>query len=946
MIESQKCSRCGAELPPDAPGGHCLKCLLQLGLTSEENSAEEAAEVSDTTNSARSERPALPLAEKPGDRIGHYKLLEQIGEGGCGVVYMAEQEEPVRRRVALKVIKLGMDTRSVIARFEAERQALAMMDHPNIAKVLDGGASPTGRPYFVMELVRGVKITSYCDEQKLSTRQRLDLFISVCQAVQHAHQKGIIHRDLKPSNILVTEQDGASMPKIIDFGIAKATTDQRLTDKTLFTAFEQFIGTPAYMSPEQAGLGGLDIDTRSDIYSLGVLLYELLTGQQPFDSEQFVRSALDEILRTIREKEPPRPSARLTTLTEQELTTVAQRRQIDSTKLPNLLRGDLDWIVMKALEKDRTRRYDTANGFARDLQRFLDNEAVVARPPSNLYRFQKLVRRNKLAFAAVGAVTIALLLGLGMSTWLFLKERQARQRVASEAAKSQQVAQFLKNMLSGVGPSVAKGRDTKMLREILDKTAERVGRELGKQPGVEAELRNTIGEVYGNLGDSRKAEEMFRAALAMRTKLFGSEHPEVATSLDNLAVVLMYQDKFAEAETLHRQALSMRRKLLGSNDTTVAESLTGLGTVLWHQGKLSEAEATHRQALALRRKILGDKHPDLAVSLNNLGVVLTAERKLAEAEVILREALALRRKILSSDDLDLTFSLANLSSALWGRGNLAEAESLQREGITIMRKVIGPEHPTLALSINNLGTILWEQEKQAEAEVVFREALAMQQKLLGPEHNELAVSLNNLAVALWNQGKLAQAETMNREALAMRRRLLGDEHGDVAWSLNSLAFILRDLHNLPEAETAAREALRIRRKIFNQEDTILAISMDNLAVMLRDQGKFAEAEVFTRECLVIREKKVPEEWITFNARSRLGADLLGQKKYAEAETLLLSGYEGMRQREEKIPRDKKVRLKEALERIVQFYEETGRSDQATEWKQKLIEFNKGGVEKK
>ncbi|MGA2866906.1 MAG: serine/threonine-protein kinase [Verrucomicrobiota bacterium] len=368
----------------------------------------------------------VPLAEKAGDKIGRYKLLQQIGEGGCGVVYMAEQEEPVRRRVALKVIKLGMDTKQVIARFEAERQALAMMDHPNIAKVFDAGATETGRPYFVMELVRGVKITDYCDEKKLPIRQRLDLFIQVCQAIQHAHQKGVIHRDIKPSNILVTVNDGVPVPKVIDFGIAKATGGQRLTDKTVFTAFEQFIGTPAYMSPEQAVITSLDIDTRSDIYALGVLLYELLTGQTPFDSKQLLAVGLDEMRRTIREQEPERPSTRLSTLADDKLSTTAQRRGLDSPKFISELRGDLDCVVMKALEKDRARRYETANGLAMDIQHHLNNEPVVARPPSNLYRFQKLVRRNKLAFAAATAVAAALLIGFGVSTWMFFRERAAR----------------------------------------------------------------------------------------------------------------------------------------------------------------------------------------------------------------------------------------------------------------------------------------------------------------------------------------------------------------------------------------------------------------------------------------------------------------------------------------------------------------------------------------
>jgi len=369
--------------------------------------------------------PATP-SEKAGDRIGRYKLLQQIGEGGCGVVYMAEQEEPVRRRVALKVIKLGMDTRQVIARFEAERQALALMDHPNIAKVLDAGATDTGRPYFVMELVKGVPITRYCDENNLSTAMRLGLFVHVCQAIQHAHQKGIIHRDIKPSNVLVADHDGVPVPKIIDFGIAKATTDQRLTDKTVFTAFEQFIGTPAYMSPEQAKLSGMDIDTRSDIYSLGVLLYELLTGRTPFEAKRLLDAGLDEVRRIIREEEPMRPSTRLDTLDAAEQTTVARHRQSDPPKLVHLIRGDLDWIVMKALDKDRGGRYETANGLAMDVQRHLSDEPVVACAPSKLYRFQKMVRRNKLVFAAASAVALALIAGLGFSTWSFRREHKAR----------------------------------------------------------------------------------------------------------------------------------------------------------------------------------------------------------------------------------------------------------------------------------------------------------------------------------------------------------------------------------------------------------------------------------------------------------------------------------------------------------------------------------------
>ncbi len=390
----------------------------------------------------------VPVEEELGKRIGPYKLLQKIGEGGCGTVYMAEQEMPVRRRVALKVIKLGMDTKNVIARFEAERQALAMMDHPNIARVLDAGATETGRPYFVMELVRGVKVTTYCDEKNLDPRQRLDLFLQVCHAIQHAHQKGIIHRDVKPSNILVTNHDGVPVPKVIDFGIAKATSGSRLTERTLFTAFEQFVGTPAYMSPEQAEFSSLDVDTRSDIYSLGVLLYELLTGRPPFDQSELLASGLDEMRRTLREREPHRPSTKLDGLRAEELTQTALHRHMEPRRLKSLLSGDLDWIVMKALEKDRSRRYQTANGLAADVQRYLHNEPVIARPPSRWYRLQKLVRRNRAAFVAIGAVSVALIAGLAVSSWLFMREREARQeqaRLRLEAESARQTETRLRS---------------------------------------------------------------------------------------------------------------------------------------------------------------------------------------------------------------------------------------------------------------------------------------------------------------------------------------------------------------------------------------------------------------------------------------------------------------------------------------------------------------------
>jgi tRNA A-37 threonylcarbamoyl transferase component Bud32 len=450
------------------------------------------------------------------------------------VVYMAEQEEPVRRRVALKIIKPGMDTKSVIARFEAERQALALMDYPNIAKIFDAGATESGRPYFVMELIRGLKITEYCDRQSLTTEERLNLFVQVCQAVQHAHQKGIIHRDIKPSNILVTmAPDGAALPMVIDFGIAKATTTQRLTDKTLFTAFEMLIGTPAYMSPEQAELTSVDVDTRTDIYSLGVLLYELLTGLTPFDTGELLKAGLDEIRRVIREEDAVRPSTRLSRMTQADLTTVAQHRQSEPPRLIRCISGDLDWIVMKALEKDRTRRYETANGLAVDVQRFLTDEVISARPPSKLYRFKKIVCRNRLLFFGIGLITALLVVSFAVVLASLSAEREARKAaydalqqadrgkllLRDEAVKSRQVTQFLEEMLQGAGPSIALGWDTTILCDILDRTAERVGREMTNQPVVEAELRSLIGRLYFEVGNYVQAEKMERAALAIHRKL-------------------------------------------------------------------------------------------------------------------------------------------------------------------------------------------------------------------------------------------------------------------------------------------------------------------------------------------------------------------------------------------------------------------------------------------
>jgi serine/threonine protein kinase/tetratricopeptide (TPR) repeat protein len=904
----------------------------------------------------------VPMADSPqpgvdasGTAIGPYRLLERIGEGGFGSVYMAEQSEPVQRRVALKVIKPGMDSSQVIARFEAERQALAMMDHPNIARVLDAGATDAqsalgpGRPYFAMELVRGIPITTFCDEGNLAIRQRLGLFTDVCHAVQHAHQKGVIHRDIKPTNVLVTVNDDKPVPKVIDFGVAKATHG-RLTDKTLFTEFRQLIGTPVYMSPEQAQMSGIDVDTRSDIYSLGVLLYELLTGTTPFDSRSLFGGGFDEMRRIMREVEPPSPSTSVAAAARghrrngisappdegagprHDSAQAARQRATDQRSLCSQLRGELDWIVMKCLEKDRTRRYETASGLAADVQHFLSGEPVVAAPPSARYRVMKAVRRHRVGVIAVLSVMAALLLGTIGTGIGFMRERQQRELAEKREKETRQVSDFQAAMLREIDVE-AMGRGIKdRLREqvrgelerqyvaefpnrrprtreeieaemaafdqranavepvdtarwvmdefVLSRAAGALEKEFADQPLLRAQLHSAIGTTYTDLGLDSAAEPHLRTALEIRKRELGAEHALVADSLKALGMLLLLKPDFAAAEPLVREGLALERRIHGEESPQVAECLNMLARVLEKgKGDLNEAERLYHDLLARRRRLFGNEHPEVAAAMHNLALFLLESRgDDASAEPLFQEALTIARKAHGNEHLSVAQALASYASLLMKRGDYARAEPLYREALAIRRSLRGDEHAAVADALKDLAHAIGRQGDWSAAEPLYHELLALRRKLLGDEHPSVAWSLDYLATALFEQGDYAAVEPLNREALAIRRKRLGDENPLVARSLDNLGQVLRHRGDSAAAEALLREALAMRRKVLGDAHPDVVRSLEVLAVLLHLKGEHATCEALYREALAL-------------ARELPGAhrDLCARVLYELAATLRLHG---------------------------------------------------------
>jgi serine/threonine protein kinase len=710
-----------------------------------------------------------------GKRIGPYRLLQLIGEGGMGEVWLAEQLEPVRRRVAIKVIKAGMDTKQVVARFESERQALALMDHPAIARVLDGGSTPEGRPYFVMEHVAGVSITEHCDTHKLSTEERLELLGEVCDGVQHAHQKAIIHRDLKPSNILVTLVDGRAQPKIIDFGIAKAT-GARLTEKTLYTEVGSVIGTPEYMSPEQADLTSQDVDTRTDVYSLGVILYQLLTGELPFGSKQLRSSGIEELRRQLKEVEPPRPSTKLTTLGGDDAKGAAKNRNTDAGALKRQLQGDLDAITMKALEKDRRRRYGTPSDLAADLKRHIRHEPVLARAPSAAYRISRYIRRHRLGVGI--ALGLALLLvGFSISTAF-----QAR-RIAREAAAAEAVSAFLTQVFKVSNPDETRG-NTVTARELLDKAAAEVEGSLGNQPELKARMLGTIASAYQGLGLYKTAEGLTRRELDVWTSLSGGKPNESTVKAKGvLAFELFRLGRFSEAAQTAQQAAQEGQRVLEKNNLAVLRALDSLAMVNSVQGKGDEAVALFRQVYEGRRLKAGPEASITRSAQLNLGIALSRNHQYAESATTLRDLVAVLDRLGPSEDSTRLRALASLAQVLRSEKKFDESSAMYRNAMELSSRVLGPEHPDTLTVMNNFADALVDMGHAPEAEELARKTLAARERVLGTDHPWTHTTRIVLAEALLHEGKYAEAESVLKQQLEAMRTKPGPHSGEYRMGL-------------------------------------------------------------------------------------------------------------------------------------------------------------------
>ena len=758
--------------------------------------------------------------------IGPYHLVRKLGEGGMGQVWLAEQNAPLRRQIALKLLKVGTYDDSVLQRFYSERQSLAIMEHPSIAKVFDAGATPDGQPYFVMEYVPGVPITDYCDQKRMKVRERLELFIGVCEGVQHAHQKAIIHRDLKPANILVVKVDGKPVPRIIDFGLAKAVTPT-IDGQTLFTQAGGWVGTPGYMSPEQADPGVADVDTRTDVYSLGAVLYVLLTGFLPFETQGWRKQRWDEFLRRLREEDPPCPSTKVGT-EKASSKAMAEVRGTEPKQLISLLHGDLDWITMKALERDCARRYGTPSELAADVGRYLKHEAVTARPAGTGYRLQKYVRRHRMG-VAVATGLVLLLAGFAAMQGVQLRQ------TTRERDRANRITDFMTGMFKVSDPSEARGNSI-TAREILDKASKDIDAGLAKDPEVQAQMMYVMGNVYDNLGLYSRAHFLLERSLDVRRRVLGPSNPETLKSMGDLGSTLSSEGHLGQAEKLLRETIDFQRRVLGPDHPNTLSSMERLANTLVTESGYAEAEKLHRQTLEARRRVLGPEHIATLSSMHNLGMTLRLEGRYIEAEKLHGETLEARRRVLGPEHPHTLASMRDLAVTLEELGRLPESEKLYREALDMERRILGPEHPQTVELMDDLSTTLLAEGHYAEAEKLSRDALEIDRRTLGAEDISTMTIMSNLANILTSEGHYAEGEKLQRETVEARRRVLGPVHRDTLESMNNLGNTLTSEGHYADAEKLHRETLEVRRRLLGPEHPETASSTYNLACVEARRG--------------------------------------------------------------------------------------------------------------
>ena len=772
--------------------------------------------------------------------VGPYRFVRKLGEGGMGQVWLAEQTAPLQRLVAIKLIRAGVSDHVLLERFESERQALARMNHPAIAKVYDAGTTPEGTPYFVMEYVPGIPITLYCDQKRLSIRQRLELFLKVCEGVQHAHQKAILHRDLKPANILVTEIDGKPSPHIIDFGIAKAIGD-RDPLATMFTRAGNFVGTPVYMSPEQADPATHDVDTRSDVYSLAVILYELLTGSLPFDPTQWRNELRQEQFRKLYEQDPQAPSVQFRKKTTTQADTATQTAKLRSTQPQELvseLKGDLDWITLKALERDRSRRYGSPSEFAADLQHFLNDEPVSARPASAGYRLRKYVRRHRVGVSIAAAAVLLLVAFSVMQAFQIRRIREERDLATRERDRANRIADFMTRMFKVSDPGEARGSSI-TAREVLDKASREIDSGLAKDPAMQAQMMHTMGEVYYNLGLYKEAESLLRRATDIRSKVLGPESREALASMSSLAEVLTDESQLPEAEKLSRQSYELGRKSLGPGDTDTLLNGLSLSVVLLDQSRFADCEAVLRQLSASVGQV---KDPDMRSSIaariqTNFAITYAYQGKFADAEKSFRNVYDLDLKRYGPDHPTTLNALTNVANVLLQQEKLAEAEAMYKQVLDNERRVLGPDHPTTLLVMGNLGLVYLNQKRYPEAEALYRQLLDSKTRILGADNRQTLVVKSAYADALLHVNQLSEAEKVAREALDGSRRVLGPDHSDTLVTEDLLGRILVKLHRYPEAESVFLDTLARRTKALGPKHPDVADTDYNLAGVYALEGR-------------------------------------------------------------------------------------------------------------